>query len=306
MDPAQDRDFTGHTVGHYSIVALIATGGQGRVYRGRDRRLRRDVALKVLTSRCQQQPVERRRLILEARALSRLNHQHIAGVYDFLTEGGRDFMVMEFVSGATLRDILAGGPLPPAEVVRLGAQLARGLAAAHAANVVHCDVKPGNIKITSSGELKILDFGLATLLPAGVVPDSETRTSTGPVRGTVPYMSPEQLRGEKADQRSDIFSTGLVLYEMATGTPAFPQRSLAQLVDAIQHVDPLPPSAVNPLVPGALEDVILKAMHKDPWDRPASAIDVAVSLETLLPNRGTSSWPREFRVPAGALATGGS
>jgi serine/threonine protein kinase len=220
--------------------------------------------------------------MMEAQALSRLNHPHVARVYDFVVENGRDYIVMEFVAGATLRDMLAGGPLPAGEVLRLGSQIAHGLACAHAANVVHRDIKPANLKITSFGELKILDFGLAKLLPAGAILDNATRTpASGAVVGTVPYMAPERLRGEDADERSDIFSAGTVLYEMATGTAAFPQRNIAALVEAIQHEEPAAPTAVNPHLPVALERIILKAMQKDRAMRHGSAGELAASLDRL-------------------------
>jgi eukaryotic-like serine/threonine-protein kinase len=283
MASVDDIDLTGRTMGRYSIVALIATGGQGRVYRGRDECLRRDVAIKVLSPRGVAD-VARRRLITEARVLSRLNHRNVAGIYDFVSDAGRDFIVMEFVPGATLREILAGGPLPAYEVLRLGAQMARGLASAHAANVVHRDVKPANLKITSSGELKILDFGIARLLPAGALLDNATRTATsGGVMGTIPYMAPEQLQGEDADERTDIFSIGTVLYEMATGSAAFPQRNVAALVEAILHEDPPSPSTINPHVPLALEYVITQAMQKGRRERYQSALELASSLEMLMP-----------------------
>jgi serine/threonine-protein kinase len=290
MAPTADVDFTGTTIDHYDVVALIQAGGQGRVYHGRDQRLRRDVAIKVLGDRCPPDPGRRRGLISEAQALSRLNHPHVAGVYDFVTEADRDFMVMEYVAGATLADILASGPLPPPEVARLGAQLARGLAAAHDAGVIHCDVKPGNLKITSRGELKILDFGIARLTRGGVLLDPGARTVTdAPLRGTIPYMAPEQLRGDPPDERTDIFSAGSVLYEMATGRPPFPHRSLAQLVDAIAHDDPAPASDLNPLVPAALERIICTAMRKAPRQRHATASALGDALEALTSNGGAAA-----------------
>ena len=288
MEPVKDDDLTGRTVDHYAIIALIAAGGQGRVYRGRDNKLHRDVAIKVLRGGRDQ--LSRRGLIDEARTLSLLNHPHVAGIYDYVMQGRREFIVMEFVPGATLRDILASGPLPPWEVARLGAQVARGLAAAHAANIVHRDIKPSNLKITVSGELKILDFGVAKLLPAGELLDNSTRTpSRLTVGGTVPYMAPEQLRGDAADERSDIFSVGVVLYEMATGFPAFPQRNLAALVDAVQHQTPAPPTLVNPHVPVALERVITTAMRKDASERHQAAVELADALEALAPRPARDS-----------------
>ena len=241
MEPGHEEDLTGRTVDHYAIVALIAGGGQGRVYRGRDERLHRDVAIKVLPPSRLANPSARRGLIAEARALSLLNHPHVAGIYDFVTHGGRDFIVMEF---------------------------------------------------TSSGELKILDFGVAKMMPAGVVVESVTKTpSRSTVGGTIPYMAPEQLRGEATDERTDIFSVGTVLYEMATGCAAFPQRNLACLIDAIQHQEPSTPTTVNPHVPLALERVITKAMRKDLDTRQQSAMELAEDLEALLPVGRSGSGP---------------
>jgi serine/threonine protein kinase len=305
MTRTDDADMTGRTIDHYSIVALIAAGGQGRVYRGRDERLQRAVAIKVLGADRASDPAARRNLIMEARALSRLNHPHVAAVYDFVTQGGCDYLVMEFVPGATLRDFLAGGPLPAGEVLRLGGQMAQGLACAHRANLVHRDIKPGNLKITSSGELKILDFGLAKLLPGGTIFDDGSGTTiSGAVVGTVPYMAPERLRGEDADQRSDIFSVGAVLYEMATGVPAYPQRNLADLVEGILQQEPLPPSAVNPHVPLALERVIVKALRKEPAARYENAAALAASLDALV--AGSRPGPRRVlarqRSVCGAVA----
>jgi serine/threonine protein kinase len=304
MAPIDDLDLTGRTLGRYAVVAPIASGGQGRVYRGRDDFLRRDVAIKVL-SRRGPADVMRRTLMAEARMLSRLNHRHVAGIYDVVTDAGCDFIVMEFVAGATLRDILAGGPLPPSEVLRLGAQIARGLASAHAASVVHRDVKPANLKITSSGEVKILDFGIARLLPGGALPDNATYTPCSDrVLGTIPYMAPEQLQGEEADERTDIFSIGVVLYEMATGSHPFPHRNVAAVVDGIRHEDPLPPSSVNPHVPLSLEYVINRAMQKHRRERYQSALELAAALEALMPHSSPEGAPAERRQFAEASAGG--
>jgi serine/threonine protein kinase len=244
-----------------------------KVYLGRDERYKRDVAIKVVAS-CPPHGLR------EARALQRLSNPHVATIYDFITQPQREFIVMEFVPGATLKDVVAAGPLPSAEVLRLGKQMACGLAAAHAAHVLHRDIKPGNIKVTSAGELKILDFGVAKLLPsaAAVETGTDTPTGLGPI-GTLPYMSPEQLRGEPLDERSDIFSAGAVLYEMASGRPAFPQRKLVNLVEAILHRGPVSLAAVNPLVPPALERVVMKAMEMDPRDRQQSAAQLADELD---------------------------
>jgi serine/threonine protein kinase len=254
--------------------------------------------MKVLGADHVSNPIARRNLMTEARILSRLNHPNVAGVYDFVTQGGWDYLVMEFVPGATLRDVLAGGPLPAGEVVRLGLQIAHGLACAHAAHVVHCDLKPANLKVTSSGELKILDFGLAKLLPGGAILDNDTETPvSGAIVGTVPYMSPERLRGEDADERSDIFSAGAVLYEMATGVPAFPQRSLASMVDAILEQEPAAPSAVHPHVPLALERIVMRALRKERAARFQTADALAAAL-------GELSGTARFQVPSSRFRFG--
>lgn len=280
MEAVQTADLTGSRVSHYSIGGLIASGGIGEVYHGRDERLCRDVAIKVVGKKSPSSSDQRSTLKAEALALSRLNHPHVASIYDFLTEEGRDFIVMELISGATLADLIAGGPLPMAEVFRLGKQMVRGLAAAHAAQLVHRDIKPGNLKVTASGDLKILDFGLAQVVPDAGARDASTERSPGfwPA-GTLPYMAPEQLSGDVADERSDIFSAGAVLYEMVTGRRAFPARQLAKLIDMLLHKDPVAPSWINPVVPGALERVVMKAMRKDPAERYQSSLALLEALE---------------------------
>jgi serine/threonine-protein kinase len=235
----------------------------------------------VLTSPQATESDTSRRLLREARLLSRLSDPFIASLFDCITYGAQDCLVMEFVPGPTLKEVIAAGPLPCGEVVRLGIQMARGLAAAHAASVIHRDLKPHNLKLTSWGQLKILDFGVAT--SAGAVDiDSraDTRTDNSPA-GTIPYMSPEQIRGEDLDERTDIFSAGAVLYELAAGRPAFPQCNLAQLVDAIQFCDPPALSSINPFVPNGLERVVAKAMQKDRDRRHARATLLAAELRAL-------------------------
>jgi|SoiMethySBSTD1v2_1073268.scaffolds.fasta_scaffold187901_3 eukaryotic-like serine/threonine-protein kinase len=287
MDATQDDGLVGRTIDHYTIVALIGAGGQGHVYRGRDERLRRDVAIKVLRSGVPNRYARRcptPGLIEEARTLSLLNHPNVASIYDFVKQGRREYIVMEYVAGATLREILVSGPLPACEVVRLGAQIARGLAAAHAVNVVHRDIKPTNLKITSSGKLKILDFGVAKLMPAGAIADDTACTRSMPSGvGTAPYMSPEQIRGESSDERSDIFSAGSVLYEMATGYQAFRQANFVALINAVQYEDPAPALMVNPHLPVAVARVIERAMQKDPAARYQSAAELAESFRRLMP-----------------------
>jgi serine/threonine protein kinase len=283
MELLKDVDFTGRTIDRYAILALIRAGGQGRVYRGRDDVLRREVAVKVLNPEHTLRGCSRAGLITEARALSRLTHQNVAAVYDFVTQDAREFLVMEFIAGATLEEVLAGGPLPPTEVLRLGSQLARGLGAIHAAHIAHCDIKPGNLKIASNGVLKIVDFGLARQL-SSVLHDSAPTTGLTLV-GTFPYMAPEVLCGEAPDQRSDVFSAGAVLYEMATGGRAFPQQTLPALVHAIEHNEPVAPSRVNPAVPVALDRVVLTALQKLPVRRYQTGAELARALDALSPGR---------------------
>lgn len=283
MQAINEEDFTGRTVDHYVIAALIGGGAQGRVYRGRDELLHRDVAIKVLNSNCSIHANSRHDLLAEARALSSLNHPNVAGVYDFVTHDRRDFMVMEFIAGATLREVIASGPVSFSEVVRLGVQLARGLAAAHAAKIAHCDIKPANLKITSSGLLKIVDFGVATRLPSETLLEYAQTTSKNVV-GTLPYMAPEVLQGNRPDERSDIFSVGAVLYEMATGRRAFPQSTLPQLVHAIEACNVIAPSTVNPTVPVGLDRVVRRALKKSPSARYQSATALAAALEELVSN----------------------
>jgi serine/threonine protein kinase len=279
MNATVDLDLSGRRLSHYVILKPIGAGGMGTVFLARDDRLRRLVAVKVLSGESGE-PRHARGLLVEARLLSQLVHPSVAAIYDFLQDGDREYIVMEFVPGATLREVLAAGPLPAEEVVRLGLQLGKGVAAAHAVRVIHRDLKPQNIKLTTGGRLKILDFGVASKLPPpSMLDNSSTESVHG--GGTFPYMSPEQLRGEDLDERSDIFSVGALLYEMATGRPAFPQRNLAELVDAILYRTPPLPSAVNPFVPRPLERVVSKALEKDPRARQQRARTLVAELRAL-------------------------
>ncbi|MBI3694296.1 MAG: protein kinase, partial [Acidobacteria bacterium] len=272
----------GQTLGHYRVLEKIGAWGMGVVYRARDERLERDVALKVLPPGTLADEAARKRFRKEALALSQLNHPNIATVFDFDTQEGTDFLVMELIPGVTLNDKLAAGALLEKEITRLGTQLAQGLAAAHEQGVVHRDLKPGNLRITPDGRLKILDFGLATLRrPEGEGAATVSMTETATVPGTVPYMAPEQLQGEKADARSDIYAAGVVLYEMATGRRPFVETQGTQLVAAILQQTPPAPSAVNRKVSPGLEMIILKALDKEPERRYQSARELAVDLERL-------------------------
>ena len=212
----------GQTLGRYRVIEKVGAGGMGEVYRAHDERLDRDVALKVLPAGALANEAARKRFRKEALALSKLNHPNIQTVHDFDTQGGVDFLVTEYVAGASLDDKLAAGALREKELIHLGRQLADGLAAAHAKQVVHRDLKPGNLRLTPDGRLKILDFGLAKLLKpregaAGGEGPTESASLTQAVVGTLPYMSPEQLQGEEVDARTDIYAAGVVLYEIANG-----------------------------------------------------------------------------------------
>ncbi len=262
----------GQKLSHYRLIEKIGEGGMGVVHLAHDTRLQRDVALKVLPAGLLSDETVRGRFRREARALSKLNHPNIATVHDFDTQAGVDFLVMEYIRGVTLNDKLSAGALPEETVVHLGTQLAEGLAAAHDEGVMHRDVKPGNLRVTPDGRLKILDFGLAKLLQP-VDPSATTAvtmTGTQGIVGTPMYMSPEQFRGEEVDARTDIFATGIVLYEMATGQRPFEAKSAMALVADIQHKTPTPPNQVNPSISPRLEEVILKCLEKQP-DRPDDA-----------------------------------
>jgi serine/threonine protein kinase len=276
---------TGRVLAHYRVVERLGAGGMGEVYRAHDEKLDRDVALKVLPEGSLADEGARSRFQEEAHALSRLSHPHIATIHDFDTADGVDFLVMELVRGPSLRDELEEkGALPEKTVVRLGAQLAHGLQAAHEQGIVHRDLKPANLQLTPDGLLKILDFGLARLLPKEPAPGEETaptQTAVRQVAGTLPYMSPEQLRGRGVDARTDLYAAGAVLYEMATGKRLFSKPSSAELTDAILHEEPTPPREVNERISPGLEAVILKALDKDPELRHQTAKDLRVDLERL-------------------------
>ncbi|HEU4403139.1 MAG TPA: serine/threonine-protein kinase, partial [Candidatus Polarisedimenticolia bacterium] len=282
----------GRTLSHYHVLEKIGAGGMGVVYRAHDERLDRDVALKVLPGGLLSDEGARRRFRKEALALSRLNHPNIATVYDFDTQEGVDFLVMEYLAGETLAQKLAGGPLPEEEVTALGAQIASALEGANEQGVVHRDLKPGNIIVTPRGSAKVLDFGLATLLrPEGEASQVETKSQAYAAVGTLPYMAPEQLRGEKVDARSDLYAAGAVLYEMATGRRPFPEAHAPVLIDAILNRAPEPPRHLNPRISAGLEGIILKALEKKPEHRQQSASEFEKDLERLgRPVSWTARW----------------
>ena len=270
------------TISHYRIVAKIGAGGMGVVYRAHDEQLERDVALKVLNPGTLANEPSRQRFRREALALGKLNHPNIETVYEFGCEDGIDFLVMELITGLALHYKLAGGALPEKEVLRLGAQLADGLEAAHAQGIIHRDLKPGNLHITKDDRLKILDFGLAQWIPTGDQDNlALTVSKAHEVMGTLPYMAPEQLRGQRADRRTDIYAAGAVLYEMATGKRPHLQTSGPQLISAILERPLTAPSLHNPQITPALDSIIVKALDKDPNRRYQSARELQIDLERL-------------------------
>jgi len=273
---------TGETLSHYRVVEQIGAGGMGVVYRAHDLQLERDVALKVLPAGTLTDEAARKRFRKEALSLARLNHPNIATVHEFGSQDGVDFLVTEYIAGITLDSKLFGGALPGKEVIDLGTQLARGLAAAHEQGIVHRDLKPGNLRVTPDGRLKILDFGLAQFMPHAASSGlTATMTKSQEVTGTLPYMAPEQLRGEPSDARTDLWSAGAVLYEMATGQRPFAETLAPRLVDAILHETPPRPRALSPQLDAGLESVILKSLEKDPSRRYQSAQELSDDLQRL-------------------------
>ncbi|HVP42893.1 MAG TPA: protein kinase [Terriglobales bacterium] len=269
------------TLSHYRVLEQVGAGGMGVVYRAHDERLDRDVALKVLPAGVLADEAARKRFRKEALALSKLNHPNIATVHDFDTQDGTDFLVTEYIPGLTLDSMLASGPLPQKEVVRLGIQMAEGLAAAHEQGIVHRDLKPANIRVTPDVRLKILDFGLARILhpdltPTAVTADSLTETKA--VIGTLPYMSPEQLRGRPADARSDVWAFGVVLYEMAAGVRPFRGETGFELSSAILSQ---PPPPLPSQVPMELQAVIGRCLQREPARRYQRAGELRAVLEAI-------------------------
>ncbi|HEU5236093.1 MAG TPA: protein kinase [Pyrinomonadaceae bacterium] len=278
----------GTRLGRYEVRSLLGVGGMGEVYRAHDAALGRDVAIKVLTPEVAGNPDRLKRFEQEARATSLLNHPNILATYDFGTTDGSPYVVSELLEGETLRERLFSGALSTRTTVRFGAQIARGLSAAHEKGIVHRDLKPENIFITSDSHVKILDFGLAKLLDPPIseelISEAETmqvKTEAGVLMGTVGYMSPEQVRGKPADHRSDIFSLGTVLYEMVTARRAFRGDSAIETMNAILKEDPPPVQTSGRLSSPALERVINHCLEKRPQDRFQSARDLAFGLETI-------------------------
>src|SRR5262245_50937852 len=279
------------TVTHYRILASLGHGGMGVVFKAQDRRLGRYVALKFLTDRFVRDQMALRRFRREAQTASELNHPHICTIHDVGEYGGRPFIVMELLEGHTLKHSIDGRPLPLPDLLRLAGEILEALEAAHARGVIHRDIKPANIFVTNRGRAKVLDFGLAKL---GAEPEvsepsaesvhasaEETASRPGAVIGTLAYMSPEQALGEELDARSDLFSFGVVLYEMATGARPFGGSSHSAISDAIQYLPPAPVRDLNPALPDGLDQVITRALDKDRAQRYQTAAEIRRDLAQL-------------------------
>ncbi|MGH9775949.1 MAG: protein kinase domain-containing protein [Candidatus Acidiferrales bacterium] len=287
----------GTKLGPYEILSLLGAGGMGEVYRAKDTRLDRTVAIKVLASHLSTSPELKQRFELEARSVSSLNHRHICQLFDVGSQDGTDYLVMEFLQGETLAERLRKGSLPANELLKIGMEVAEALEVAHRAGIVHRDLKPGNIMLTKSGA-KLMDFGLAKPAAPGAAGSSSAPslsgaptisgpspmsplTTAGSIVGTIQYMSPEQIEGREADARSDIFSFGAVLYEMATGKRAFEGKSQITLASAILEKEPGPIRTKNPLAPEALDFLVATCLTKDRDERFQSAQDVRLQLKGI-------------------------
>jgi Tol biopolymer transport system component len=293
----------GIKLGPYEIVALLGAGGMGEVYRARDTRLDREVAIKVLPASLSFDVSQRQRLEREAKAVSKLSHPHICTLHDIGHQDGLDFLVMEYLEGDTLEQRLFRGRLPPELTLRYAAQIADALAKAHKVGITHRDVKPSNIMLTKNGA-KLMDFGLAKqaspLPPAAALAEMTTEqklTGEGMIVGTFQYMAPEQLEGKQADARTDIFGLGELIYEMTTGKPAFSGTSRANLIAAILTAEPPPMTHLQPLTPTALERVVKKCLAKDPDERWQCASDLASELNWIM--EGGPQATKGGRVSAG-------
>ena len=313
--PAEGAVRPGTQIGPYTILSFLRAGGMGEVYKARDTRLDRSVAIKFLPSILAEDAAALDRFRREARAASALNHPHICTVHDIGDYQGRPFFVMELLEGQPLNERMAGKPLPISELIDLAIQGCDALQAAHAKGIVHRDIKPANIFVSPTGQIKVLDFGLAKLVEESHavttteslnderVADYVLRTRPGRLLGTPAYLSPEQARNEDVDARTDIFSFGLVLYEMATGRPTFRGQTSGELIRAILQETPPKPSTLNPSVPGSLERMILKAIEKDRNKRYQSSEQLLADLSAFQrAKQRRAVWTARIALSAAALA----
>jgi len=304
---------TGTKLGECEILGPLGAGSMGEVYRARDTRLNRDVAIKVLPTLLTAETDRLHRFEIEAKAAAALNHPNILSVYQMGMHEGTPYLVCELLEGKTLAESIRRNPLPPRQAIQYGVQIARGLAAAHEKGIVHRDLKPENLFVTKEGRIKILDFGLAKVLPSRQGPTglASTITRIGVAMGTVGYMSPEQVRGQATNHRTDIFAFGAILHEMLVGERTFQRATEADTVSAILNEEPPPISQLAPDTPLALQRVVLRCLEKNPEQRFQSASDLAFALEALSDPAWTVSGahalplaktkPRRFPLMAGAL-----
>ena len=275
----------GTRLGSYEITALLGKGGMGEVYRARDLKLKREVAIKILPDEFSRDRDRVSRFQREAEVLASLNHSNIAAIYDLQEAAGSRFLVLELVAGKTLSDRISDGTIPIDETLKIAEGICAGLEAAHAKGIIHRDLKPANIKITTEGQVKVLDFGLAKIAHAQTsgnatptATDILTHTAAGSILGTLPYMSPEQIEGQEADARSDIFALGVVLYELIAGRRPFTDTSPASLIASILKAKPQPLQELQPLTPAGLASIVQTCLEKDPEKRWQSAREVKHAL----------------------------